>query len=274
MGSLNSFFNTAAICFKVSSSGLLMALLLNSSLVVSQSRFPNLQAHAHNDYEHARPLKEALENGFISVEADVHLQNNTLLVYHNRPGPKARTLEQLYLAPLDSLLKANAGTVYIGYEGPFFLMIDCKSDATTTYHLILRELKKHPALLCSSGSCAVKIFISGNRDIATMLKDGYLGIGIDGRPSDIGRNFSSEIMPLISDNFKNWSSWNGKADLSTEDLKKVKDLAARVHVEGKQLRLWAIPDNEKAWEELLLAGVDLINTDHLKELNIFLTRIK
>ena len=77
-----------------------------------------------------------------------------------------------------------------------------------------------------------------------------MGIGIDGRPGDIGKNYSSELMPVISDHFKNWSKWNGKASPATKDLQNVKDLAIRVHAEGKKLRLWAIPDNEKAWEEL------------------------
>ena len=34
---------------------------------------PLAQAHAHNDYEHDRPLLDALEHGFTSVEADVWL---------------------------------------------------------------------------------------------------------------------------------------------------------------------------------------------------------
>ena len=252
---------------------LLSILLFHSSLPgFSQSPFPHPQAHAHNDYEHARPLKEALENGFISVEADVYLQNGKLLVSHNRPGPKARTLEQLYLAPLDSLLKTNAGTIYSGQSGPFYLMIDCKTDASSTYQAIRSGMAKYPALLCQSENCAVKIFLSGNRDISTMVKEGYSGIGIDGRPSDVGKNYSNVLMPVISDHFGNWSAWNGKSDPSLEDLQKIRDLAVRVHAEGKKLRLWAIPDNEKAWKELLRAGVDLINTDHLKELNIFLTK--
>jgi len=49
-------------------------------------------------------------------------------------------------------------------------------------------------------------------------------------------------------------------------------LAKRVHTEGKKLRLWAIPDNERASEALLNAGVDLINTDKLEKLNAFLTK--
>ncbi|MFM7555618.1 MAG: hypothetical protein ACKPAH_10035, partial [Verrucomicrobiota bacterium] len=31
------------------------------------------QAHSHNDYEQKRPLLEALDHGFCSVEADVYL---------------------------------------------------------------------------------------------------------------------------------------------------------------------------------------------------------
>lgn len=41
---------------------------------------PLERAHAHNDYEHARPLFDALERGFNSVEADVHLVDGRLLV--------------------------------------------------------------------------------------------------------------------------------------------------------------------------------------------------
>src|SRR5262245_58578952 len=34
---------------------------------------PLRQAHAHNDYEHPRPLFDALDQGFCSVEADIYL---------------------------------------------------------------------------------------------------------------------------------------------------------------------------------------------------------
>src|SRR5262249_1980163 len=32
---------------------------------------PLIHAHAHNDYEHTRPLFDALDQGFCSVEADI-----------------------------------------------------------------------------------------------------------------------------------------------------------------------------------------------------------
>ena len=151
-------------------------------------------------------------------------------------------------------------------------MIDCKTEGLTTYEAIRKALTKYPEFQCQvANKCPVKVFLSGNRPVSLLVKDGYTGIALDGRPDDLGKGYSSELMPVISDHFKNWSGWNGKSNPSLEDIRRVKQLAQRVHAEGKRLRLWAIPDNEIAWDALLAAGVDLINTDHLRELNLFLT---
>src|SRR5258708_19344042 len=69
--------------------------------------------HAHNDYEHARPLFDALDHGFCSVEADIHLVEGQLLVAHSRSEVKpSRTLQSLYLEPLRERVRKNAGWVY------------------------------------------------------------------------------------------------------------------------------------------------------------------
>jgi len=246
------------------------ALLLSGCLLsFNATSQPHPQAHAHNDYEHKRPLFDALTSGFISVEADVHLVNGKLLVSHNRPGKNARTLSSLYLQPLDSLLKKN-GAVYAGYSRTFYLMIDCKTEAESTYRTIQKTVAGFPSLLCTSESCPVKIFISGNRAVETMLSDGDNGLALDGRPDDLGKGISAEQMPVVSDHYGNWSRWNGKSEPKAEDLDRIRALAQRAHAEGKKLRLWAIPDNEITWKALLEAGVDFINTDRLEELNLFL----
>ena len=46
---------------------------------------PLAGAHAHNDYEHPRPLLDALSHGFQSVEADIFLIDDQLLVAHPKP---------------------------------------------------------------------------------------------------------------------------------------------------------------------------------------------
>lgn len=239
--------------------------LIAATLSYSQP-FP--QAHAHNDYAHPHPLFDALNYGFISVEADVHLVRGKLLVSHSRPVHEIRTLEELYLSPLDSIVRANSGKIYPAYDGTFFLMIDIKTEAESTYRVLREVLLRYPALLRTSEfHHPITIFLSGNRPMGTVVNDPASLVALDGRPSDLGKFYTVAVMPVISDNYKNWSDGNGKG---TGDLKKISALANRVHAEGKKLRLWAIPDNPEAWRALLAAGVDLISTDHLSELNEFM----
>src|SRR5437763_12111123 len=89
---------------------------------------PLKNAHAHNDYEHKRPLLDALDHGFCSVEADIFLVNGELLVGHTRLDLKAgRTLEALYLDPLQKRAQANKGRIHPA-EPTFFLLIDVKTE--------------------------------------------------------------------------------------------------------------------------------------------------
>ncbi|HWA34173.1 MAG TPA: hypothetical protein VG737_08595 [Cyclobacteriaceae bacterium] len=238
----------------------------------AQVGMPHLKAHAHNDYEHARPLFDALQNGFNSVEADVHLKDGVLVVAHNKVTRQSPQLMKLYLSPLDSLLKVNHGSVFSKSTSPFYLMIDIKTDGPETYTAIRKMMTTYPRLKCKSGSCPVKVFLSGERPVSLMMADGYDGLSIDGRPSDLEKGYSLEWMPVISDNYSKWCSWDGKTMPAKNDLRRVRELAERVHAEGRKLRLWAIPDNILAWRELSNAGVDLINTDHLEALNRYLTQ--
>src|SRR2546426_2569122 len=110
------------------------SLVIISSLVAAPSPpVPLLHAHAHNDYEHARPLFDALDHGFCSVEADIFLVDGQLLVAHDREKVSpARTLQALYLDPLRERARKNDGRVFP--NGPdVTLLIDVKSDAEETY---------------------------------------------------------------------------------------------------------------------------------------------
>ena len=83
------------------------------------TKVPNVQplphAHAHNDYEHPHPLLDALERGFCSVEADVHLVDGELFVAHDANAIKPdRTLRKLYLEPLLDRVRAHGGRAYEG----------------------------------------------------------------------------------------------------------------------------------------------------------------
>src|SRR6267378_249318 len=90
----------------------LLSLGLSLVSVVAQPT-PLTQVHAHNDYMHTRPLMDALDQGFCSVEADIFLVDGKLLVAHTRTMTKPeRTLQALYLDPLRERVKKNRGRVY------------------------------------------------------------------------------------------------------------------------------------------------------------------
>lgn len=228
-------------------------------------------AHSHNDYEKREPLREAIHLGFTSVEADVHLtQDNRLLVGHDTVHDQSPEFESLYLDPLLLLIRIRGGRIYQDTSQPFWLMVDIKTDGRRTTEELLNVLQaRYSRFLQKDGP--VRIILSGNVPKPILMGWEFRGLLIDGRPSDLGKGISPERMPWISDRFSAWgTSQNGQ--INEESLEKIRKLAERVHAEGKQLRLWAIPDGPEAWAALLQAGVDRINTDHLEQLSEFLSR--
>ena len=59
-----------------------LSVVLLASVVAAQTPHPT--AHSHNDYFRAHPVADALDNGFGSIEADIHLVDGRLLVAHDR----------------------------------------------------------------------------------------------------------------------------------------------------------------------------------------------
>jgi glycerophosphoryl diester phosphodiesterase len=254
-------------------------ILLFSTGVAAQNG-PHPNAHAHNDYEHKNPLQDALDNGFTSVEADVHLIKGELYVAHIKPWftRKSKTLKALYLEPLLKRAQENNGRIYPNSEGEFLLMIDIKGKGEEVYQVLKKQLEEYRSILTSyenrKQQKAVTIFLSGYRPIAMVKADNNRLVAIDGRPSDIGKGITPELMPVISDNYKNHLKWRGKDAIPEAEWTYLRKLVEDVHKEGKRLRLWASPDHPVAWETLYKAGVDLINTDDLEGLNQFLSKQK
>src|SRR3954447_10815996 len=104
-----------------------------STIAQYNKHYTVLNAHSHNDYEQARPFYAAYEAGFGSIEADIFLVNNELLVAHEQKElPMHRTLDSLYLQPLQSALQKNNGYPYKDSTRPLQLLIDIKTDSITT----------------------------------------------------------------------------------------------------------------------------------------------
>lgn len=236
---------------------------------------PLKRAHAHNDYHHDRPLLDALDHGFYSVEADVFLVNGQLLVGHSPFELKAgRTLESLYLDPLLARVRSNGGRVH--KDGPrFILLIDFKSAAGPTYEALRKVLPRYEEMLTrvdgdDVSERGVAIVVSGNRPVGEITKEKVRSVGIDGRMSDLSSDAPSHLIPMVSDAWRSQFTWNGEGMMPASEREKLRSAVRKAHDAGRVVRFWATPEKESVWRELLDADVDLINTDNLPGLARFL----
>jgi len=253
----------------------LLALALILAAPLAQE--PVMQrAHSHNDYEQPRPLLDALDQRYGSVEADIFLVEGELLVAHERKDCKPeRTLEKLYLAPLAERVEANGGSVYPG-GGKLILLIDIKDDANATYAILRAELAKYETMFTRFADKgflpgAVTVVLSGNRPIELVRAEPERICGIDGRLPDLEAGVPPTLMPMISTSWASAFAWRGEGPMSVEEQAKLKALIDKAHKGGHVLRFWALPEKpEVVWPLLFNAGLDLLNTDDLPKLRSFL----
>jgi hypothetical protein len=250
-------------------------VLFAAAIAADHAVEPLPNAHAHNDYWHARPLDDALDQGFSSVEADVFLVDGKLHVGHEQSELRLeRTLESLYLAPLARRVRENKGRVHNGGER-FLLLVDIKSDADKTYKHLCSVLSKYGDMLTTWEGArirrgAITVVISGNRPHPDAVGAGRRFAGLDGRLSDLDSDVSSHVMPMISDNWRSHFTWNGDGHMPEDERAKLKEFVGKAHAAARWLRFWGTAENESVWRELRSAGVDLIGTDQLERLRLFL----
>lgn len=248
---------------------------------IPHTLMPLPRAHAHNDYRHARPLLDALDHGFRSVEADIFLVEGELRVGHDRHELKAgRTLQSLYLEPLRRRLADGSLS---RQQAPFFLWIDVKADGEKVYDELRRVLPRYGAMLSSSQNGelqqrAVTVVLSGalaGGRAGQMMQgrgDAVHYAFVDGRIADLQAPVPApaSLLAFFSDSYRQHFKWSGTGPMPVEERSRLREMVAKAHGQGLLFRLWATPDTPEAWGELLDAGADLINTDDLAGLRRFL----
>jgi hypothetical protein len=243
---------------------------------------PLWRAHAHNDYEHPRPLLDALDHRFGSVEADIFLVGDQLLIGHTADDlDPTRTLESLYLDPLAARVKANHGSVYRGHRKSLQLLIDIKTEGSSTYLELDRHLRRYKHLFTTYAHGRVlpgpvTAVISGDRAArAPMEAQTVRRAFYDGRLADLGSSAPASFISLISDNWTLNFTWQGVGAFPDAERQKLRGIVQAAHGRGQKVRFWATPDlagpaRDALWGELLAADVDHLNTDDLAGLEAFL----
>jgi len=122
-------------------------------------------------------------------------------------------------------------------------MIDFKSSAEPSYDRLKNILSDYISIISivENGieqKRAVKIFISGNRPVDEVINDEPKLVGIDGKPGELDNYIPTSIMPVVSDNYYNFLSWDGYGKINDDEIKKLKTLVKNTHAQNKKLRLW------------------------------------
>lgn len=220
--------------------------------------------HSHNDYVQPRPFWEAYESGANSIEADVFLVDGKLYVAHekNEINPE-RTLEKLYLEPLNKVVKARK-------RQELQILIDLKTSAEPTLKAVQEAIAKYPKLAkAHSKKKYIKFVISGNRPSIIDYSKYSPFIFFDHQSiKDLEKGDKSKIA-LVSFSFGYYSKWKGEKPMAEEEKLKLKSIIDNVHSYGYPIRFWATPDTPLAWQTLFDLSVDFINTDHPKACKSF-----
>jgi hypothetical protein len=236
---------------------------------------PLTRVHAHNDYVHKRPLFDALDHGFCSVEADVHLVDGRLLVAHDRSQVKpGLTLQVLYLDPLRERVLKNHGHVYP--NGPeFTLLVELKGDWRSSYPVLRNILKDYSEMLSSFAdgakrTNAIVVIVTGNRSREMFAGEAVRYAALDGELADLNSSEPANLIPWISSSWYSTFKWRGAGALPAAEKQKLGEIVAKAHQHGRLVRFWGAPDQPVFWAALLANDVDLINTDDLEGAQKFL----
>lgn len=223
-------------------------------------------AHAHNDYEHDRPLFDALDHGFHSVEADIWLHGDVIDVSHDGVA-FAGTLRDLYLDPLQALVD-DGGTV-LGDGEPFFLWLDLKEGQASLRPALHDLLLGYDMLtrftddLVEPG--AVTAILTGH----AASKEAYIQEYADRRVCRDSNDYAPDD-PLADEGWRDYSlkfgaylRYDGDGEMDAGELERLRCIVGRAHELGRRVRFYATPETQDFWSLAVDNGVDFIGTDDL-----------
>lgn len=228
--------------------------------------------NSHNDYLQEVPFYEAYSRHIYSIEADIFKgKDNQLQVAHTANNITSNcTFETLYLQPILKAYQLNNNFPWKNHKDKMQLLIDIKSSCKPTINSLVKTLKKHPDVFNNHvNPFAVKVVITGNTPSPDTFSKYPDFIFFDG---DLDTQYSDSELKRIaffSDDFAQYTSWNGKGGLKEPELKKIIRRIHAAHKLHKPIRFWNTPDGVTAWNTLHNIGVDIINTDEPTECAAF-----
>lgn len=280
------------------------------TITASQSHYPTdfsrditpIPCHSHNDYLRRVPLYDALAAGCTSIEADVWLDHNNLLVGHTAGSlTHARSLKSLYIDLLINILthqnnhstilsnnKTNSiphGVFDTNTSTSLTLLIDIKTAGPATFAAVqaqLEPLRSRGWLTYFNGSAIIPgpitVVGSGNTPFDFITKNTtYRDIFYDA-PLDA---FFGESAPKNTTLYTKENSYYAsvsfskavgklwKGTLRPEQVRVIQGQVEAARERGLKARYWDTPAwpvgrREHVWDVLVREGVGILGVDDLE----------
>ncbi len=248
----------------------LLFIVRTPSIFAQPQSYSMQNAHAHNDYLHKMPFSEAYSLNYGLIEADIFMQNNELMVAHERKSIKPEnTLSALYMNPLLEKIKENKGRGYADGKR-LRLLIDIKEDGDQVLRLLEKQLKPYRQYFdLEHNPDAVQIIISGDMPKSADYKNYDSIFYFDGRPRMNYSKKSFKRIALVSTSILDFVKWNKAGIYSETEMLKLRNFVDSVHHVGKMVRLWATPNTLTSFKTLTDLGVDFIGSDDLELLSTY-----
>lgn len=259
------------------------------------------------------PLYDALAAGCTSVEADVWLSGNDLFVGHSQKSlTKNRTLESLYIDPIVSIiLNQNTPNPITAINGtssnttnlngvfdtephaPLILLIDIKTDGTSTFLTVLQHLEPFrsrgwlshfngtsvvPGLITVVGTGNTPFdLLASNTTYRDVFYDAPLEKlwGDDSIPVNkfeqllMGETYTRENSYYASVSFQEeiGELWHGV--LTPQQVLTIRGQVKGAKSRGLKARYWDTPGwpvgrRDHVWDVLMREGVGALNVDDLE----------
>ena len=222
-------------------------------------------AHSHNDYEQKRPLLDAVASRITSVEVDLFLEGDVIMVAHDR-GKWRGEFETLYLKPLNELWQKNA--LPVRGDEIFLLWLDLKDGSAALRQHLHRLLETYPVTHHADPARArVQVILTGDKT----AKEAF----VEEHPSELVSRDSNDFSQDDPPGSQSWNwyaldwrkigTWNGEGSMPVMERKRLIEIVGRIHTNGRKVRLWHHPATLSVWQEATAAGVDRLGTDVLPD---------
>ncbi|KAF8591942.1 hypothetical protein K439DRAFT_1656393 [Ramaria rubella] len=255
--------------------------------------------HSHNDYWRDVPVLTALSLGVASIEADVWLVGDNLMIGHELAAlTPARTFNSLYVQPILNIINnmnpkdsftTNQTTLNGVFDPasdiPLQLLVDIKTDGVQTLPFVLKELEP----LRSAGylttfangtltSRAVTVVGTGNSPLepikALEPRDFFFDAPLTELSVPSNTTWSPELSPLASTDYGVAIGWSGINPISDGQRANITKFVQDAQSRGIASRFWDTPAwpifaRNNIWKELLQDGAFWLNADDLEAASSF-----